>query len=140
MEIKQNNRSIKHLDHYVRDMLNEYKGYIEKSLRPKRVPISPGVILRLEDSPTLPDPSKQKFYGSFLPCFSLWRRGFAAISLLQYHSWLDSVLRHAAPGATPWAAFHHLMEYVEGLPSFKITYHHRIKHYQDLLSGYADLD
>jgi hypothetical protein len=32
------------------------------------------------------------------------------------------------------------MEYVEGLPSFKITYCSRIKHIQDfkLLSGYAD--
>jgi hypothetical protein len=40
----------------------------------------------------------------------------------------------------PWAALHHLMEYVEGLPSFKITYRHRIKHNQDLLSGYADSD
>ncbi len=46
-------------------MLNEYKVYIKKSLRPKRVSISPGVILRPEDSPTLPDPSKQMFYRSF---------------------------------------------------------------------------
>jgi hypothetical protein len=36
--------------------------------------------------------------------------------------------------------FHHLMEYVEGLPSFKMTYCRRIKHPQDLLSGYAVLD
>ncbi len=62
MEIEQSNRSIKlHLDHYVCELLNEYKGCIKKSLRPKRVPISPGVILRPEDSPTLLDPSKQKF-------------------------------------------------------------------------------
>ncbi len=67
MEIEQSNRSIKlHLDHYIREMLNEYKTYIMKSLRPKRVPFSPGVILRPEDSPTLPDPSKQKFYRSFV--------------------------------------------------------------------------
>ncbi len=32
------------------------------------------------------------------------------------------------------------MEYIEGLPSFKITYRRRIKHNQDLLSGYADSD
>ncbi len=32
------------------------------------------------------------------------------------------------------------MEYIEGLPSFKITYCQRIKHNQDLLSGYADSD
>ena len=58
MEIEQSNRSITlHLDHYIREMLNEYKTYIKKSLRPKCVPFSPGVILRPEDSPTLPDPS-----------------------------------------------------------------------------------
>jgi hypothetical protein len=95
MEIEQSNRSIKlHLDHYIREMLNEYKTYIKKSLRPKRVPFSPGVILRSEDSPTLPDPSKQKFYRSFVA-----KLQFAAssISRLQYRSWLDSVLREAQP-------------------------------------------
>jgi hypothetical protein len=45
MEIEQSNRSIKlHLDHYIREMLNEYKTYIKKLLRPKRVPFSPGVV------------------------------------------------------------------------------------------------
>jgi hypothetical protein len=69
MEIEQSNRSIKmHLDHYTSEMLNEYKAYIrvKKSLRPKRVPFSPGVILRPEDSPTLQDPSKQKLYRSYV--------------------------------------------------------------------------
>jgi hypothetical protein len=67
MEIEPSNRSIKlHPDHYVREMLNEYQGYIRKLLRPERVPISPGVILRPEDSLTLQDPSKQKFYRSFV--------------------------------------------------------------------------
>jgi hypothetical protein len=67
LEIEQSNRSIKlHLDHYVHGMLNQYKGCIKKSLRPKPVPILPGVILRPEDSPTLQDPSKQKFYRSFV--------------------------------------------------------------------------
>jgi hypothetical protein len=33
-----------------------------------------------------------------------------------------------------------LMEYVESLPTFKITYHCSIKHNQDLLSGYDDSD
>ncbi len=32
------------------------------------------------------------------------------------------------------------MEYIEGLPSFKITYRRRVMHNQDLLSGYADSD
>jgi hypothetical protein len=39
--------------------------------RPKRVPISPGVILGPEDSnsPTLPGPFKQKFYRPFVAKF-----------------------------------------------------------------------
>ena len=32
------------------------------------------------------------------------------------------------------------MEYIEGLPSFKITYRRRVRNNQDLLSGYADSD
>ncbi len=63
MEIEQNNRLIKlHLDHYVCEMLTEYKTYIKDSLQPKRVPISPGVILRLEDSPT----AKLQFAASWI--------------------------------------------------------------------------
>ena len=31
-----------HLGHYIQEMLAEYKDYIKKSLRPKRVPISSG--------------------------------------------------------------------------------------------------
>ena len=138
MEIEQSNRSIKlHLDHYVCEMLSEYKTYIKKSLRPKRVPISPGVILRPEDSPTLPDPSKQTFYRSFVAKLQFavsWIRfdvSFAVSQLARFS---------ASAGATHWAALYHLMEYVEGLPSFKITYHRRIKHSQDLLTGHADSD
>ncbi len=61
MDIEHSNRSIQlHLDHYVCEMLNEYKAYIKKSLRPKRVPFSPGVILRPEDS-------HRSFTGHLLP-------------------------------------------------------------------------
>jgi hypothetical protein len=105
MEIEQSNRSIKlHLDHYVREMLNEYKTYIKKSLRPKRVPFSPGVVLRPEDSPTLPDPSKQKFYRSFvakLQFAASWIRfdiSFAVSQLARFC---------ASAGSTHWAALHH---------------------------------
>jgi hypothetical protein len=72
MEIELSNRSIKlHLDLYVCEMLNEYKGYIKKSQRPNRVQIAPAVILPSEDSPMLPDPSKQKLLlPSFNSCFA----------------------------------------------------------------------
>jgi hypothetical protein len=43
MEVIQSKHHIKlHLDHYVRNLLLEYKTYIQKTLRPKKVPISPG--------------------------------------------------------------------------------------------------
>ena len=46
MEVQQTKNHIKlHLDHYVRDLLSEYKDYIKKTLRPKKVPIAPGVVL-----------------------------------------------------------------------------------------------
>ncbi len=122
-----------HLDHYVREMLHEYKRYTKKSLRLKRVPVSPGVVLRPEASPILPDPAKQKFHRSFVAKLQFavsWIRfdiSFAVSQLARY-----CVLAGTAP--------HHLMEYIEGLPSFKITYCSSIKHYQDLLSGYDDLN
>ena len=55
-----------HLDSYIQEVLNEYTEYIKKSLRPKRVPMSPGLVLNNEDCPVVPDPSKQKYYRSFL--------------------------------------------------------------------------
>ena len=45
----------------------------------------------------------------------------------------------ASAGVSQWAALHHLMEYLEGNPSFKITY--RLSGGKsNLLSGYADSD
>ncbi len=87
---------------------------------PKRVPFSPGVILRPEDSPTLQDPSKQTFYRSFVA-----KLQFAASWIRCNISFAVSKLARfcASAGSTYWATLHHLMEYVKGLPSFKITYH-----------------
>jgi hypothetical protein len=52
MLVEQGDKKIKlHLDHYVQEMLTKYKNFIKKSLRPKRVPMSPGIILRPEDCP-----------------------------------------------------------------------------------------
>ncbi len=58
MGVEQDNKTIKlhvdiHADHYVHEMLTEYKDYIKKSFRPKRVPISSGVILCPEDEENL---------------------------------------------------------------------------------------
>ena len=67
MAVEQKNKSIKiHLDNYIKDVLTEYSAYIKKSLRPKKVPISPGVVFKAEDIPDSPDPRKQKQYRSFV--------------------------------------------------------------------------
>ena len=59
MVVEQSDKSIKiHLDNYVKDVVAEYAEYIKKSLRPKKVPISPGVAFKAEDNPELPDPLK----------------------------------------------------------------------------------
>jgi hypothetical protein len=66
MEVEQPGKVIKlHLDSYIQEVLKDYKEYVKKSLRPKRVPMSPGLVLDNEDCPDPPDPRKQKFYRSF---------------------------------------------------------------------------
>ncbi len=55
-----------HLDTYIQKVLAEYKEYIQKALRPNRVPMSPGVVLNNEDCPVVPDPHKQRHNRSFL--------------------------------------------------------------------------
>ena len=88
MQVEQKDNSIKlHLDHYVQEMLTEYKDYIKKSLRIKRVPMNPALVLHPEDCPAVPDPHRQKFYALSWPSFSLRLRGFALISRTRYHSW-----------------------------------------------------
>jgi hypothetical protein len=60
MEAEQLGKVIRlHLDIYIRSVLDEYKEFIKKSLRPKRVPMSPGLVLNS-------DPRKQNFYRSFI--------------------------------------------------------------------------
>ncbi len=66
-QVEQTARSIKiHLDHYIKEVLAGYAEYIRKALRPEKVPIAPNVILKPDDTPEVPDPSKQKFYRSFV--------------------------------------------------------------------------
>ena len=67
MAVEQKDKSIKiHLDNYIKDVLADYSAYTKKSLRPKKVPISPGVVFKAEDIPEVPDPCKQKQYRSFV--------------------------------------------------------------------------
>jgi hypothetical protein len=137
MVVEQDDKAIKiHLDNYVKEVITEYSTYIKKSLRPKKVPISPGVVFKPEDVPKLPDPLKQKHYRSFvvkLQFAATWIRfdiSFAVSQLARFC---------ASAGTAQWSALHHLMEYLAAHPSFKIKYHRGVK-LMDLLSGYADAD
>ena len=59
MAVEQKGMSIKiHLDNYIQDVLTEYSAYIKRSLRPKKVPISPGVVFKAEDIPESPYPAR----------------------------------------------------------------------------------
>ena len=67
MVVEQKDKSIKiHPDNYVKDVVAEYSKYIKKSLRRKKVPISPGFVFKAEDVSELPYPIKQTSYCSFV--------------------------------------------------------------------------
>jgi hypothetical protein len=69
MQVEQGNKKIKlNLHHYVQEMLAEYKDCInlKKMLPPKRIPMSPCIVLKPEDNPTIPDQHRQKLYMSFV--------------------------------------------------------------------------
>ena len=46
------------------EMLDEYKNYIQRALKTKKIPIQPGVILTKDNCPEPLDPKEQKFYCS----------------------------------------------------------------------------
>jgi hypothetical protein len=56
MEVEQLGKAMKlHLDSCIQSLLAEYKEFLKKSLRPKRVPMSPGLELNNEDCQTFLD-------------------------------------------------------------------------------------
>ena len=123
MEVEQPGKVIKlHLDSYVQEVLAEYKAYIKKALRPKRVPMTPGIVLTNEDCPILPDPRKQKYYRSFIAKLQFAASWIRAIRFDT--SFTPSTLARLCASAGPWhwAALHHLMEHLEAFPSFNLTY------------------
>ncbi len=66
MEVEQTKDSIKlHLDTYIQETIDEYKSVIKTILKPKNVPLQPGVMavmLEYQDFPETPDPLQQKVY------------------------------------------------------------------------------
>ncbi len=137
MEVEQPGKVIRlHLDSYIQEVVTEYKAYIKKALRPKKVPMPPGLKLTNEDCPITPDPWKQMYYRLFiskLQFVASWIRfdtSFAVSTLARFC---------ASAGPSHWVAFHHLMEYLKSFQSLKLTYR-RGTVVDDGLSGSADSD
>ena len=66
MEIEHNKENLAiHLDAYIQETLAEYKAAVTKFIKPKQVPMQPGIMLELEDCPESPDPVRQKLNRSF---------------------------------------------------------------------------
>jgi hypothetical protein len=124
-----------YFDNYIQEVLSEYKDYVKKALRLKRVPMSPGLALNNEDCPIIPDSRKQKYYRS-----SVAKLQFAASWIRFDMSFSVSALtRFCSAGPSLLAVLHHRMEYLEGFPSFKLTYRLR-SGVDDGLFGFADSD
>ncbi len=96
MEVRKTKPGIDlHLDHYIQETLAGYNAFIKKTLRPKKVPTSSGVILSTVPCPEVADPRKQNFCQSCVA--KLW---FAWIHLLD--SVLLSVHLNGQPCITSW--------------------------------------
>ncbi len=71
-QVQQSKKAVRLLfDNYIKELLNEYKAYATKSLRPKLTPIQPGLVLTQKDCLILPDARKQKYYGNITDGLSL---------------------------------------------------------------------
>ncbi len=135
LEVEQDKGQIQlHHDTYVNEMLEEYKAYIKRDLKPKKIPMQHGVVLTKDDAPETPDSKEQKTYQSFVAKIQFvanWVRydvSFAASRLARFC---------ASAGASHLAALHHVMGYLNNNPSFKLVY--RRRNYNGL-DGFADSD
>ena len=94
MVVEQEDKSIKiHLDNYVKEAIAEYSDYIKKSLRPKKVPISPGAAFRAEEIPSFPSRPNKSITVRLWRSLSLQQHGSDLTFHLMFHSWHVSVHR-----------------------------------------------
>jgi len=67
LEVEQLEGCIKlHLDTYIQELIAEYQLIRPKSLKQKKVQMSPGLVLDTNDCPETPDPRLQKQYRSMV--------------------------------------------------------------------------
>ena len=104
------------MDNYVQGVLDEYKAFARKILRPKKLPIAPNYQLPKTDPKfEVPEDKDPKFFRSFvmkLHYVATWVRLDISFTASQLASHV------AKPGPVHWTALHHLMEYLECYPSF----------------------
>ncbi len=63
MEVEKDAESIRlHLDTYIQEILEEYISTIKKFVKPKQVPMQPGVALEHDDCPETPYPGEQEAF------------------------------------------------------------------------------
>ena len=107
---------------------------MKTALKPKKVPMQPGVMLASHDCPEVPDPVEQKIVRSItakLQFGSTWVRCDTSFTTAQLARFC------ASAGRLHWAALHHLMGYLMANPRFKL--HYRAGG-SSRLDGYADAD
>jgi hypothetical protein len=133
LEVEQDKGHIRlHLNTYVNEILEDYKAYIKRDLKPKKIPMQPGVNKGL--CARNPRSKEQKIYRSFVAKIQFsadWVRydvSFAASQLARFC---------ASAGVSHLAALHYVMGYLHSNPSFKLVY--RSGNYNGL-DGFADSD
>ena len=123
-----------HLDTYVQELIEEFGIMHRKFVKPKTVPMSPGLVLDNNDCPELPNPIKQKHYRSFVAKVQFaayWVRfdiSYAAAQLARFC---------VSAGPSHWAALTHLMGYLTHRPSLKLVYR---RDAEGGLDGFTDSD
>ena len=135
IEVEQSAEGIKlHLDTYTADLIEEFKLLHRKFLKPKKVPMQPGLVLDNTDCPETPDPVRQKNFRMIvqkIQYLAYWCRfdcSFTAAQLARLC---------ASAGPSHWAALAHLMGYLVYRPSLKLKYDSK---YEKGLDGFADSD
>jgi len=112
LEIEQGSNGIDlRLDTYIKETITDYWSYFKTFLKPKKVPMQPGVVLDGRDCPEMPDPRMQKIYRSIvakLRFASSWVRCDTAFVTSQLARFC------ASAGPTHFAALEHLMGYLIG--------------------------
>jgi hypothetical protein len=135
LEVEQGGDRISlHLDTYIQELVDEYRLIHRKFIKPKTVPMSPGVVLEGTDCPEMPDPVKQKQYRSMVAKVQFaayWTRFDISYTTAQLARFC------ASAGPSHWAALTHLIGYLIHRPSLKITYW---KGVNGGLDGFTDSD